>query len=90
MARINEVIPQEEATNIMFQALGILLSEFQKARGTDHLSFDFEKFTYYVGVREGGTIDLEKHDLEERAELQPHQTEDPNKIITLQEFADGK
>ncbi len=82
MARINEAIPQDEATNIMFQALGMLLTEFQAARGTDHLEFDFQGFTYKVGVREGGMIDLEKHDLEVRAK--------PSNLVTVEEFANGK
>ncbi len=82
MARINEAIPQDEATNTMFQALGMLLMEFQTARGSDHLELDFQGFTYKVGVREGGLIDLEKHELEVRTK--------PSKLVTLDEFADGK
>ena len=82
MARITDPIPQEEATNIMFQALGMLLSDYQTVRKIDHLGFNFNGFTYKVGVREDGVIDLEKHNL--------IQSEPEKKLVTLDEFADGK
>lgn len=76
--RLTDPIPQEEMTNVFIQALGVLLQEFQKARKTDHLTIDFNGFMYLLGVREGGVIDLEKHTIEE-----------PSKLVTLDEFADG-
>ncbi len=62
--RVEGKIPQEEATNLMFQALGILLTKFQAERKVDHLTFDFDGFMYMVGVRKDGVIDLEKHTID--------------------------
>jgi len=80
--QIEGPIEKEEATAAMFQALGMLLMEFQKDRKVDHLSFDFNNFNYKVGVRPEGLIDLEKHNIEPIEPAKP-------KILTIDEFKNG-
>ena len=77
--RLTDPLSQEEITSVFVQALGILLTNFQKDMKTDHLTIDFEGFMYLLGVRENSVIDVEKHTIEE-----------PSKLITLDEFKDGK
>ena len=77
--KINEPIPQEEMTSVFVQALGVLLTKFQKDMKTDHLTIDFDGYMYLLGVRENSVIDLEKHTIEE-----------PSKLVTLDEFKNGQ
>lgn len=61
----DNIIKPGETQEIMVQAFGALLRNFQETRGTDHYEFTFKGHLWKVGVGLNGIINMEKHPAEE-------------------------